>query len=398
MTIAEARSGGGLGAVVAAVSTTTFGALPVFLLGGFAVLVRDDLGFSQARLGVAVAVFFATAALGSTPAGLVADRFGNQRSLTGGLATSLVATVLAASARTWWQLTLALALAGLGHAALQVGANRLLAVAVPSRRQGLAFGIKQAAVPIATLLAGLALPAVGVAVGWRWAYVGVAAAAVVALAAQHRRRHTTEDLPVLGTNGRFTVPRRDLIVLSVAVGFGAGAANALGAFLVDFAAGAGMDLGRAGLLLAMASVVGLITRVGMGWLVDVLELPDLAVVASMLLAGALALAALPVVAPDSALIWVAAALAFGGGWGWPGLVVFIVARENPDAPAAATGVTQSGVFTGAVIGPLLFGLVATTVSYEMAWWGGAAAQVISAGMVIMVRQSLRRVVATAPAA
>ena len=33
--------------------------------------------------------------------------------------------------------------------------------------------MKQAAVPVAGIVAGLAVPAVGLTVGWRWAYAGI---------------------------------------------------------------------------------------------------------------------------------------------------------------------------------------------------------------------------------
>jgi predicted MFS family arabinose efflux permease len=60
-------------------------------------------------------------------------------------------------------------------------------------------------------------------------------------------------------------------------------------------------------------------------------------------------------------------LAFGAGWGWPGLFNFAVVRSNPGAPAAATGITQTGASAGAALGPLLFGVVVQGTSYGVAW-------------------------------
>jgi len=37
------------------------------------------------------------------------------------------------------------------------------------------------------------------------------------------------------------------------------------------------------------------------------------------------------------------------------------------APAAATGITQTGASGGAAVGPLVFGLVAEAASYNVAW-------------------------------
>lgn len=382
--------GTGLRSVFLAAGITTFGPLPAFFFGGLAVLIRDEFGFSEARLGAMVAVFFALGAMGSAPAGRLADRVGARRALRAGLGATFVALALTPLARTWWQLTLALAVAGLGHAVLQVGANLLLSTNVPARIQGLAFGIKQSAIPLATLTAGAAVPAIGTRYGWRWAYVGAAAAAGLVLAAQSVRRRAataTRAARPTPTASPAAFPRRDLLVLAVAVGFGAGSANALAAFLVTYASEAGMPVDRAGILLATVSAVGLATRVGVGGLADWRRSADLVGVAVLLVAGSIGFATMPVVDPGTWTLWAAATVAFAGGWGWPGLLTFIVARTNAHAPAAATGVTQAGIFAGAVAGPVLFGLAASALSYQVAWRGAAVAQLVGALLVLAVRRA-----------
>ena len=84
--------------------------------------------------------------------------------------------VMAVVASAWWHVALAVALSGVANALAQVSTNVALASGVPTRRQGVAFGAKQAAIPTASLVAGLALPIVGLVAGWRVAF---AAAAVV---------------------------------------------------------------------------------------------------------------------------------------------------------------------------------------------------------------------------
>ena len=60
-------------------------------------------------------------------------------------------------------------------------------------------------------------------------------------------------------------------------------------------------------------------------------------------------------------------MAFSLGWGWPGLFNLAVVDHNRDAPAAATGVTQTGIYVGAAAGPAAFGLVSTELGYSAAW-------------------------------
>jgi predicted MFS family arabinose efflux permease len=83
-------------------------------------------------------------------------------------------------------------------------------------------------------------------------------------------------------------------------------------------------------------------------------------------------------------------LCFGGGWGWPGLFNFAVVSRNPQAPAAATGLTQTGVYLGGTGGPLLFGVVAESIGYQTAWLGASVFGLIACTAVLMGRRMLLR--------
>jgi predicted MFS family arabinose efflux permease len=76
------------------------------------------------------------------------------------------------------------------------------------------------------------------------------------------------------------------------------------------------------------------------------------------------------------------------GWGWPGLLHLAVARLFPTATAAASGVTQTGVSAGLLLGPLLLGLVIGAWGWSAAWSITAAAAVASAALTLAVRPRL----------
>jgi sugar phosphate permease len=42
-------------------------------------------------------------------------------------------------------------------------------------------------------------------------------------------------------------------------------------------------------------------------------------------------------------------------------------RANPKAAGSATGITQTGVYLGALSGPLVFGVVVDQAGYSTAW-------------------------------
>jgi len=71
-------------------------------------------------------------------------------------------------------------------------------------------------------------------------------------------------------------------------------------------------------------------------------------------------------------------VAFGLGWGWNGLVHYVVSRTAHPFTAQATGITQSGTYLGGTLGPLLFGLVFTQYDDGVGWALAAAVAAVGA--------------------
>jgi MFS family permease len=271
-----------------------------------------------------------------------------------------------------------------GNALGQLSSNVVLAHGVPKHRQGLSFGVKQSAIPLCTLLAGAAVPTIALTIGWRWAFV---IAAVLAFAAL--------PLTVGGTSGRGprsaradTAERATLALTVVAAGaaLAAGAASALGIFLVDSSVAQGIDVTLAATTLTIGSVIGLSARLLGGWLADRRSGGHLLVISGLLAVGALGLGLLAV--PGVAALLIGTALGYGLGWSWPGLLNFAVVRLHPTAPAAATSITQLGVYVGGSIGPVGFGLIAAHLGYSAAWLCSAGAMIVSAALVLAGRRML----------
>ncbi len=376
-----------------AVAVATVGVLPVFLTGAMAVQMRADLGFGATALGSAVAVFFATGALTSAVAGRVSEALGPGTAMRVAAAGSVVAACVAALAPRYGVLVAALVLGGLANAVAQPAANLYIARAVAGDRLGLSLGVKQSAVPAATLLGGLAVPAVALTVGWRWAFAAAAAAgAVVAAAGPGRRLPAPTTGPAPSLRGPALRP---LVVLSVGCGLGAAAAGSLAAFLVSGGVHAGLGEGPSGLLFAAGSATGLTVRLIAGARADVRGGRHLPVVAAMLALGAGGYLLLAAGAP--ALYVLGTPVAFGAGWAWPGLFHLAIVRNHIAAPAAATGITQTGVYVGGMAGPVLFGLVVETAGYGPAWLAAGVTSLAAALVVVAGRRLLVREVAARPA-
>ncbi|MFG1838692.1 MFS transporter [Micromonospora sp. NPDC049175] len=361
-----------------AVVTTVACVLPVFLLGGLAVQMGADLGFSPAGLGLAVAVYFGVSALASVPSGRLVERYGPTLVARCGIvlaAGSMLA--VAALARSYPILVGLLALSAAANALGQLASNAALAQHVPARRQGLSFGVKQAAIPASTLLAGAAVPTFALTIGWRWAFVAAAAVALTTLPAVPRQLPGAARRAGAARAGRATAA---LVVIGAAATLAAAAANTLGTFLVDSSAARGLSPGLAGLTLTLGGAVCMVARVGAGWFADRRGSGHVALIAAMLVVGAAGLALLA--SAGSVPLVAGVVLGFGLGWAWPGLMNFAVVRLHPQSPATATSITQTGVYAGGCLGPLSLGPLAAHLGYSVMWTTAAVAMVLAAALML----------------
>ena len=371
-------------AAAGAITVTTVAVLPVFLTGALAVQISGEMGFDPSGLGLVVALYFGVSALCSLPVGRLVERWGGAvTSRIAVLGVAVVMLVLALGASSFTSLVAILLCSAWCNVMGQLASNLTLARSVPAHRLGLSFGVKQAAIPVATLLAGAAVPGVALTVGWRWAYVIAAGLAVLALLGVPRGGAPHVPAPKPPPGERATLA---LAVLGMGSGLGAGAANALGIFLVAAAVDRGIAPGTAGLVLTFGSVVGLVGRLLHGWLADRRTGGHVAFVAGSMAIGAVGLVLLAV--PGTPALVVGTILGFGLGWSWPGLMQFAVVRLNPSAPAASSAIVQTGVYAGGFAGPIAFGFVAAHTSFPTAWSTAAATMVAAALLVVLGRRLL----------
>lgn len=385
-------------AIAQAVGLATVAVIPAFLIGALAVSLRAELGFGPSGLGLVIAWFFVVASACSTMLGQVVERVGVGPSLAIGATASGTALFGVAFAQSLTWLLVAMTLGGASNAITQPAVNASLSRRIAAGRLGLAFGIKQSAIPAATLLGGLAVPTLGVLLGWRGTFmvVGVCAfiGAVVgfrsgqkAVPSGGRKRRNVRDLPEL----------KSLVILSCAGLLGAAASTSLGSFFVDAGVEAGLAESAAGLLFALASALGLSMRILLGWIADLRPYRSrFSAIATLLFVGVPGYLLLATGVP--AWYIVGGVFAYAAGWSWPGLYHYTVVSQNPTMPAAATGVIQTGMSFGGGLGPLLVGFVAERTSYDIAWLVAAALACGSATMFLVGRAHLRRARRTAAAA
>ncbi len=232
---------------------------------------------------------------------------------------------------------------GVANAACQVTSNLTMARAVPPHRRGLGFGVKQSAIPLSIMVAGLAVPTVGALVGWRATFVFTGVAGLLAaLSGLRLPRGGADRAPAAAE--RDAPPMAALVTAAVAITVASAAANSLGAFLASWGFRVGLSPSQAGVLMATGHALNIVVRVVAGHLADRRHGRNLPVVAVQMLVGAVAVAVLSVPSPYAVVP--AGLVAFAVGWSWPGLLLYAVVRVGRDAPGVATGMVQAGAFVG----------------------------------------------------
>ncbi|MFT7475576.1 MAG: MFS family permease [Verrucomicrobiales bacterium] len=362
--------------LVTAVVFVAIGVMPLYLTSAQVISLDAALGFDAARLGIGTAVYFGLAAVVAQPVAAIVTRIGAQRGLQVGAFFSLIGSVAAATAVSWLAFLVAVGCAGLANAFMQVSTNIVLARGAAFRRQGLSFGAKQGAVPLASAVAGILLPSVGVALGWRWPYVLAIVLAFVVMffapevddRAANREQRGDGDRPPLSIS---------LKLLALGGACGGAAGNAVSLFLVPAAVDIGTTEAAAGAILAVGSALVFLLRVGVGAFADRAGSTGHLEMTVILILGAIASFGLAFVS-STAVFVVVMPLALLGSWGWPGLIYFTVVRIHPEATARASGVILASNLTGTLIGPSIVSQLADRGAYKAAWLFVAALGVASA--------------------
>jgi MFS family permease len=367
---------------VVGMAVDTVGVLPIFLTGALAVQLRDDIGLSLDSLGLVYASYFTFAALLSAPLSRVSERAGAEWSLRIGTAVYIVAFLgIATLATSPAILSAFIALSGAATALTRTASSVLIARNVEPGRQGLAFGLKHSSIPIGSLLAGLSVPTIALTVGWHWAYVAAAVLSAIVLVAIPRAQ---QGVAPRSSEGKTDMSLGTLIFASVSFGLGSSAAASLGAYTVSTAVASGMSEGAAGLLVAVGSIVGLTSRLVVGHWSDKRRGSQLDLVSWMLAAGGVGFLMLGLV--QEWVMLLAVPVAFATGWAWLGSYNLAMVKLNPVAPGAAVGITQTGAFVGAIVGPIGLGFLAEELSFSAAWLAAAIASFAAAVIIFVLRR------------
>jgi len=358
--------------------------------------ILDDLSIDPAWIGVYVAIGALAALVFQLGCGSYIIRFGALR--TSQAALLMLAVALAACALAGpMAIFIFVAVIGAGGSAVSTPASsHLLGRYSPPRQAPLVFSIKQTAVPVGLLLAGLAGPALTGLWGWRAAVlIGAAACAVFALMLEPLRREFDADrkpetrfrVSDFSSTIRVVTRGRELRALSLACFAFNGLQTVFTAYFVTWLVEIGHGLALAGAVFSVAMIVAVPGRIIWGWVGSTVMAPG-TVMGALALGMAVGAVALGLTGAGTPLVLIGAVAIVISltALSWHGVLLSEAARLAPEGQrGAATG----GVLSFGQLGGLLLPLV-----YSACLWatGGhglgfalCGAPALAAGVALLLR-------------
>lgn len=379
-----ADGGGGLKSALvpigAMLGTQIMVSLAVLALSVMMPAVARDLAIDAKLVGAFTAVTYAVASLVALASAGVIARLGAVRVCQLALLAAAAGLALNAAAAVW-ACVAAVVLIGFAQGPINPASAHILSQRVPRRFFSIVFSIKQTGVPLGFGAAGILLPLLLTWVGWRGASLAAAAAMIggAALLGLLRRRLDAAMTPPGPSPGiwrsvRFVLGHRQLRVLGWSALVYVIAQHSFTFFLVTYLyEHCRLSIGEAGFLLFLSQMGGTVQRLALGALGDrIPRLPLLGWTGVGIAAGA---AATAMIEPDTPH-WLIGLVVFGYGTvviSWNGVSIAEFAHLSPPGQVAAVASVQTALaFSGAVVGPPAFGVIAALAGYPSAFLAVAA--------------------------
>ena len=375
------------------VSTMVSTAYLIFVVSVLASTFIDEFDLSRFELGLIGSLNTAVGALTAPATGRLTDRIGPRLSSVTAQLIAAVGLALLALSQSVVMLVIAASILGIPQGWGNPATNALIAERVEPGRRGTITGIKQSGVTLGVFLAGLTLPGLAEAVGWRWA-VGVYAMvfAIVGLAPLLLPARVSPFAVTTASTADVEAKPYDMraVWLIALYAFLMGTSGgAISRFLALFAEEeAGLSNSTAGLVVALTGIGGMAARIGAGKLAEnrIAPLKLLSILA--IVGTTVSMLLLLTLDVGAWVLWPVAALFAIGHTAWNAVAMLAIILGVPQAQAGrASGAVMVGFLGGLAVGAPIAGLaVDATDSYQPVW----IATLVLAAAAAMVADFARR--------
>jgi MFS family permease len=379
--------------LLATLAMQTLATMAAFSIPAAAPAIAHDLGVPGTLAGVFVALVYGVGIASSLLSPGFVLRYGPVRVIQV-IMVAVMAMLLAASGGTLPLVVLGAVLLGLAYGATAPASTHLLVPHTPRHVFNLVMSIRQVGVPLGGVFAGLIVPPLALAIGWRGALLAEVPASLVLLVllqvprrawdAGREPRHRVFGSALL-QSVRLWRDSPALRRLSVASFVYTGVQLAFIAFMtVHLTQDAGFDLVHAGWTLATYQVAGGVSRPVLGWVADRIVSPWrlLGLLGGFMCVAALATGRFSAAWPPGLVIAVCL-LAGASASGFTGLAYAEYARLGGARRTEATGLGSAVMFAGVLIIPPVFGLAATALGSFMPSYTVLGLMALSSGLLFL---------------
>lgn len=346
-------------------------------------VIRADLGFDYAALGVATAVFALSTGVLQTPMGFLCERIGSRPVLIAGLFLNGAAISLVALVDSYWQLMALMALAGVGSSVFHPADYSILSGTVNEKRLGRAFSIHTFGGSLGFAIAPFVMVSLYELSGWRAAvaiiggigvllsFVLLACSGVIGESGAPKKKSASS----LTWRDMITSPTVMLFFVFYA------ASSAANAGVSQFAVAAlteiyGISLTTANVVLTVYMIAQLVAVLPGGWLADNTKHHNVSLIISFSVSAVM----VALVGISGLPLWLALVLLAITG-ALRGLVNTsrdIMVRHAVPGPSVGTvfAFVTTGFMVGQGLSPTIYGLLMDGASPGMVFWASAGFSLI----------------------
>jgi ACS family hexuronate transporter-like MFS transporter len=375
--------------------------------GALAPFFVAALGIGQAQLGLILSIQLIGSVAMTSIAGILTDRFGDKAVVFWSGTIMGVALIAASLVESYSWLIAWLAIYGVGYAAVTPAGSHAIIFFFRQPDRGFAMGVRQCGVPVAGVVGSLLLPAIALHFQYRGALAvaglfTLLACSITSTLYREPRELRGERISLRGMLIQMLLIAREprLIFLTLtSMVLICGQFALMGFLTLTLVHRAGYSLTLAVALFTLSQFAAIAGRLSWGRLSDRIfggsrALP-LALVCLLVALVALGIAS---VGPTTALAFVAAlAVALGfTAEGWLGLGVLGFAEIGGEEHAgSALGVGLSWTLLAAFATPTLFGALAESHGFPMAWRSLALFEVFGVIPALLASRTMSRALSAA---
>lgn len=356
---------------------------PLYFYGALSVQITQGLGYRPSLHGLGATSFYLVAAVFAVSLGRTTDRLDPVITLRLAIIMTIISNLGITLSNSLVVICASLAIGGLGNALATPGIAQLVQDRIELRKQGLAYGFKQSATGLSTLIGGAAIPFVALDNQWRYVFgLGVLFSLGILLKLRGmsssklsdlRKLHKKE-LKVSRTKAKHSYSSEvKLISTSFAIGAAVGAG--LITYLPLSIAEVGLNSTESSFVLILASSSSLITRFVVLLYMDRTKIDSIRICIGMMFLGSIGLFGLSTM--SKGVITISSLISYAFGWGWIGLITYKMLRISDGNLGSNVGLMQAAAAVGSISGPIALGATYELSGFALMWQISALGLVLS---------------------